>query len=185
MKDVTLRRLCSEQDYAACVELQRATWGRQYEEVVPGSILKVAQKVGGLAAGAFDRDGHLLGFVFGLTGVRSGRLVHWSHMLAVAPEARDLGLGTRLHIHQREELLPIGVESVQWTFDPLEARNAHVNLNHLGAEVAEYVEDMYGGEMGSELAHGIGTDRLIVDWRIASDRACRALAGESPDAGPF
>jgi predicted GNAT superfamily acetyltransferase len=91
-------------------------------------------------------------------------------MLAVAPEARDLGLGTRLKLYQRELLLPLGVEVVEWTYDPLEARNAHLNLNRLGAEVVEYVEDMYKGEMGSELARGIGTDRFIVAWRIADER---------------
>ena len=88
----------------------------------------------------------------------------------LAPEARDLGLGTRLKLYQRELLLPLGVEVVEWTYDPLEARNAHLNLNRLGAEVVEYVEDMYKGEMGSELARGIGTDRFIVAWRIADER---------------
>src|SRR5262245_42137519 len=183
--DTELRPLTSDEDFAACVELQLATWGRQFAEVVPGSILKVAQKVGGVAAGAFEPGGRMLGFVFGLTGVRQGRLVHWSHMLGVAPEARDSGLGTRLKLFQRELLLPLGIESVLWTFDPLEGRNAHLNLNRLGAEVAEYVEDMYAGEMGSELAHGIGTDRLIVEWRLRGERALRALAGEREDGARF
>jgi predicted GNAT superfamily acetyltransferase len=88
----------------------------------------------------------------------------------VAPQARDLGLGTRLKLYQRALLLPLGVKVVEWTYDPLEARNAHLNLNRLGAEVVEYVEDMYKGEMGSELARGIGTDRFIVAWRIAGER---------------
>jgi predicted GNAT superfamily acetyltransferase len=174
---VELRALKSTADYAACVELQHATWGRSFAEAVPGSILKICQQVGGVAAGAFDPEGRLLGFVFGLTGVRGGRLAHWSHMLAVDPGARDLGLGTRLKLFQRDLLLPLGVESVLWSYDPLEARNAHLNLNRLGVEVQEYVEDMYAGEMGSELAHGIGTDRFIVNWRIAGPRAARALAG--------
>ncbi len=170
VESIELRALSSTADFAACVELQLATWGRSFAEAVPGSILKICQKVGGVAAGAFAREGQLLGFVFGLTGVRDGRLVHWSHMLAVAPGARDLGLGTRLKLFQRDLLRGLGVESVLWTYDPLEARNAHLNLNRLGAEVVEYVEDMYAGEMGSDLASGIGTDRFIVDWRIAGER---------------
>jgi len=198
---ITLRQLAGHADHHACFELQLVTWGRDFAEGVPPSVLKISQRVGGIAAGAFAGDGRLLGFVFGLTGIRppgsrrpavpagpapSGRqpgrhapgrpeLLHWSHMLAVAPEARDLGLGTRLKLYQRELLLPLGVEVVEWTFDPLEARNAHLNLNRLGAEVVEYVEEMYKGEMGSELARGIGTDRFVVSWRIAGERVRAAL----------
>jgi predicted GNAT superfamily acetyltransferase len=176
---VELRPLSSSADFAACVELQLVTWGRGFAEAVPGNVLKICQKVGGVAAGAFDRQGNLLGFVFGLTGIRGGRLVHWSHMLAVAPGVRDGGLGTRLKHFQRDLLLPLGVESVLWTYDPLEARNAHLNLNRLGVEIAEYVEEMYGGE-GSELASGIGTDRFIVDWKIAGPCPPRASDAAFP-----
>jgi len=165
--DVTLRAFSSTADFEACVELQKVIWGRDFSDVVPLSILKINQKVGGVSAGAFAPDGRLLGFVWGMTGVRDGELFHWSHMLGVAPEARDLKLGERLKGLQRDLLLPLGVEEVEWTYDPLEARNAHLNLNKLGAEVKEYVEDMYAGEMGSDLAQGIGTDRFIVRWRIA------------------
>jgi predicted GNAT superfamily acetyltransferase len=172
---ITFRPLASHKDYEACIELQRMTWGREFSDVVPLSILKVTQKAGGIAAGAFSPGGRLLGFVYGLAGWAEGQPFHWSHMLAVDPAARDLGLGTRLKLYQREVLLPQGIEEVRWTFDPLEARNAHLNLNHLGAEIAEYVEDMYEGEMGSDLAKGIGTDRFIVSWKIASERVARAL----------
>src|SRR5690606_28979184 len=101
--------------------------------------------------------------VFGLTGLEHGRLVHWSHMLAVRPEWRDLGVGTRLKAYQREAVARLGVEVIYWSFDPLMARNAHLNLNRLGARVAEYVEDMYGAT-GSTLHAGLGTDRLVVVW---------------------
>lgn len=171
----TFRPLSSLPDYEACIELQRRTWGRDFSDVVPLSILKVTQKAGGIAAGAFSREGQMLGFVYGLAGYEDGRAFHWSHMLAVDPQARDLGLGTRLKLYQREALLPLGIEEVRWTYDPLEARNAHLNFNHLGVGVAEYVEDMYAGELFSDLAKGIGTDRFIVSWRIASERVARAL----------
>jgi predicted GNAT superfamily acetyltransferase len=200
---VTLRPLASHDDYHACYELQLATWGRDFQEGVPPSVLKISQRVGGIAAGAFAASGELLGYVYGLTGVRPPgvrrpaaatvparggaparpELLHWSHMLAVAPEARDLGLGTRLKLYQRELLLPLGVETVEWTYDPLEARNAHLNLNRLGADVVEYVEDMYKGEMGSELARGIGTDRFIVAWKIAGERVRDVLERLRPEDG--
>jgi predicted GNAT superfamily acetyltransferase len=179
-EDLTFRSFDRAEDYHACVELQKDIWGRDFSDVVPSSILKISQKVGSVAAGAFAPDGRMLGFVWGLTGVRDGGFFHWSHMLGVHPEARDLRLGTRLKLLQRELLLPLGIQDVEWTYDPLEARNAHLNLNHLGAEPVQYVEDMYAGEMGSELARGIGTDRFIVRWRIASDRVAAILAGESP-----
>lgn len=175
--ELTLRPFDRSTDYHACAELQRVIWGRDFSDVVPASILKISQKVGGVAAGAFTSDGRMLGFVWGLTGLRNGKIFHWSHMLGVHPEGRDLRLGTRLKLLQRELLLPQGVTDVEWTYDPLEARNAQLNLNHLGAEVIEYVEDMYAGEMGSELARGIGTDRFIVRWRIASERVAAVLAG--------
>ncbi len=181
---VEARPLASTEDFAACVELQLATWGRGFAEAVPGSILKICQKVGGVAAGAFDTSGRLLGFVFGLSGVRKGRLAHWSHMLAVAPAARDLGIGRLLKLYQRELLLPLGIEAVYWTYDPLEARNAHLNWNRLGVAVDEYVRDMYAGEMGtSDLAEGIGTDRFVVEWRIGGERVRRLLAGEEAGSG--
>jgi predicted GNAT superfamily acetyltransferase len=183
---ITFRSFTSLADFAACVELQRVTWGRSFSDVVPLSILKVTQKAGGIAAGAYSPEGRLLAFVYGLAGHREGRLFHWSHMLAVDPAARDLGLGTRLKLYQREILLASDIEEVRWTFDPLEARNAHLNFNHLGAEVAEYVEDMYAGEEGSELFAGIGTDRFILSWKIAGERVARALADRRAGAAePF
>ncbi|HEV7669354.1 MAG TPA: hypothetical protein VGS22_12585 [Thermoanaerobaculia bacterium] len=177
---IVLRPLATTEDFHVCVELQRATWGLHFSDLVPASLLKVSQKVGGLAIGAFDPAGAMLAFLFGLSGVVAGRLAHWSHMLAVVPAARDRGLGVRLKRHQRKILLQEGVEVVRWTFDPLEARNAHLNLDRLGAGVETYVEEMYAGEEGSDLAEGIGTDRFIVRWDLASERAKEALAGRLP-----
>ena len=150
-----------------CVALQKATWGDGFDQVVPAAMLWVAQRTGGVASGAFAEDGTLLGFVFGITGVENGRLIHWSDMLAVAPAARGTGLGLALKQHQRELLLGRGVEIVYWTFDPLEARNAHINFERLGVVAREYLRDVYG-ETGSHLHAGIGTDRLVAEWHIAS-----------------
>jgi predicted GNAT superfamily acetyltransferase len=163
-----LRHLSSHADYQACVALQREVWGEHFEDRVPASLLKVAQRIGGVAAGAFDDAGRLLGFVFGMTGVEGGRPVHWSDMLGVRAGARDLGIGRRLKEFQRDALLARGVEVMYWTYDPLVARNAHLNFNKLGVEAAEYVQDMYG-ESGSDLHRGIGTDRLVVRWHMAPD----------------
>jgi predicted GNAT superfamily acetyltransferase len=137
--------------------------------------LQIVQKVGGVAVGAFDEADRLLGFVFGITGVKDGRLVHGSHSLAVQPQLRNTGLGRRLKEYQRELLQPLGVESIYWTYDPLVAKNAYLNLNRLGAEVVEYVVEMYG-RTGSVL-HTLGTDRLVVAWRIAGDAGAVGSGG--------
>jgi predicted GNAT superfamily acetyltransferase len=162
----TIRDLATHADYAACVELQRDTWGQGFGDVVPASILQVSQKVGGVAAGAFDAGGRLVGFVYGITGVKDGRIVHWSDMLAVRPEAQNAGLGRRLKEFQRRKVAKAGAELIYWTFDPLQARNAHLNFNVFGVRAEKYVRDMYGENTGSDLHRGIGTDRLIVAWPV-------------------
>ena len=169
-----------QEEYAACVALQHETWGADFSERVPAAILKVSQRLGGITAGAFDARDRLLGFVFGMTGVENGRLVHWSDMLAVRPEFRDHGIGRRLKEFQRDTLLAVGVRRVYWTFDPLVARNAHLNFNRLGVRVAEYVIDMYGHDTDSALHRGLGTDRFIVVWEIAAPAAPGAPGLPSP-----
>jgi len=119
-------------------------------------------------AGAFAADGRMLGFVFGMTGVVDGRLVHWSDMLAVRPEARGGRLGERLKHYQRGLARATGARAMYWTFDPLVARNAHLNLARLGAHVVEYVPNMYGDSTGSPLHGAMPTDRLVVEWDLAS-----------------
>lgn len=179
MTDVAIRPLASLSEREACVALQEVVWGRPFPDRVPASLLMIAQETGGVASGAF-MDGDLVGFVFGVTGYRAGGPFHWSDMLAVAPEHRGRGIGYRLKLHQREQLLENGVERVRWTFDPLEAGNAHFGLRRLGATAGEYRQDLYGAS-SSPLHEGIGTDRLVADWAIASDRVAERLeAGALP-----
>jgi chorismate synthase len=179
----TLRTLSSLAEYQACTELQEEVWGRGFSERVSAATLMIANRLGGLTAGAFDDGGHLQGFVFGLTGLMDGELVHWSDMLAVVPEARDQGLGTRLKHYQRDVLLSRGIRRMHWTFDPLQGRNAHVNFSKLGVESREYVQDMYG-ETDSPLHRGVGTDRLVAVWEMDSERVRKRLAGEEKYPDP-
>ena len=151
-------------DYAACVELQDSTWGAGFSERVPTAILRVSQLIGGVAAGAFDDADRLVGFVFGMTGLRDHELVHWSDMLAVREGLRGQGIGEQLKQYQRDKVLVLGVKSMLWTFDPLQAGNAHFNINHLGALPIEYVPDMYGTHPDNVLFGAEPTDRFVVRW---------------------
>lgn len=163
---ITIRRVDTLAEYQECLAVQEETWGSGFSELVPPAILMVAQKLGGVCAGAFAPNGRMLGFVFGMTGVRGGRLVHWSDMLAVRPEARGSHIGERLKLYQRDLVRAVGVETMHWTFDPLVARNAHLNLTRLGARAVEYVPDMYGSNTGSPVHGGLPTDRVVVAWDL-------------------
>lgn len=167
---VHVRPLTSVEDGRACVDLQRHVWGWDQADVVPATLLHVVEYVGGLAAGAFDQHGALLGFVFGISGVRDGQLAHWSHMLGVRESARNMGVGRMLKEYQRDTLAALGITSIYWSFDPLMAKNAYFNLNRLGAKVVDYVPDMYG-TTDSPLHYGLATDRLVV---------CLATSGPPP-----
>ncbi len=165
--EIAIRPLESQADYRACVALQNKIWGAGFGELTSPSILKIAAKIGGIAAGAFDSGGRLAGFVFGLTGILDDRQVHWSHMLAVDPQRRDQGLGRQLKLYQREVVLAAGVEVMVWTYDPLVARNAHLNINRLGVRISEYQADFYDNDPADTAAAGIGMDRFIVVWDLA------------------
>jgi predicted GNAT superfamily acetyltransferase len=186
-----IRDLRTLEDYANCVALQDETWGTGFSERVPTAVLRVSQMIGGVAAGAFDAGNRMVGFVFGMTGVRDGELVHWSDMLAVRQELRSQGLGERLKQYQRDKVIALGAKSMLWTYDPLQARNAHFNINHLGALPIEYVPDMYGSHTGSLLHGTLPTDRFIVRWNLgdssrSGERTALPIASEEvPLANPI
>lgn len=171
-----VRPLHSRDDYRKCLALQDRTWGADFTERVPIAVLSGAQQVGGVVAGAFDAAGDLLGFVFGFNGVREGRLAHFFYMLAVEQRAQGRGLGRRLKAYQREALVAAGIEVAYWTYDPLVAVNAHLNLTRLGAQPIEYLPDKHGEDTGSHLHRGLGTDRFLVEWRLRESRVETALA---------
>jgi predicted GNAT superfamily acetyltransferase len=158
---VVIRRLETLEEFQSCVDLQIDVWGAGFTDVVPASILQVASHIEGLILGAFA-DATLIGFVFGLTGLKGGEVVHWSHMLGVRAQTRGMGIGRQLKEAQRAELARRGIAREFWTFDPLQARNAHLNVNRLGVRVIDYTVNMYG-TTGSPLHLGIATDRFIVE----------------------
>lgn len=179
---LVIRPFASHADRAQCVALQELTWGKDFTERIPAAMLLVAQKTGGVCAGAFDDAGRMLGFVFGVTGVQDGVLMHWSDMLAVHPDARGQRLGERLKEHQRAHCRALGIRTIYWTFDPLVARNAHLNLSRMGARVHEFVPAMYGEGTNSPLQGDMPTDRFVVAWAVNPAEAAPALSALPTDS---
>lgn len=170
---VEYRNLSSLADFSAVVELQERIWGPGYGQVVPLSILSISVKRGGMLIGAFDAA-VMIGFVYSLAGLKGGKPMQWSHMLGIIPERRREGTGRALKLLQRERAIEMGIDLMEWTFDPLQIANAHFNFSGLGAIVEEYEENAYGFS-SSPLHGGSPTDRLVAQWWLRSDRVQRRL----------
>lgn len=157
--------------------LEREVWAyTDAEDVVPPPVLIVSVKRGGILLGAFDDAGVMKGFVYSIPAVKAGTLTQWSHMLGVTRDARDHGLGLRLKLAQRERSLEMGIDLIEWTYDPLQALNAHLNFTKLGAVVAEYEENIYGVS-SSPLHSGSPTDRFVAEWRLSAPHVQRRIGG--------
>lgn len=171
--EIRVRKCAKLEEFQCCVELQRQIWEEADLEVEPVTAFVVAAHTGGQVLGAFD-GGRMIGYTLAVVGVRNGVPYLHSHMTGVLGDYRDKGVGRMLKLFQRDEALSRGIRLVQWTFDPLELRNAHFNLNRLGAICREYLPNLYGVTT-SPLHRGLATDRLLVEWRLDSARAVAAI----------
>jgi predicted GNAT superfamily acetyltransferase len=170
-----IRPLTTLDDCRRVAAIEKLVWGySDAEDVVPPPILIVSIKRGGILLGAFDDDGDMKGFVYSFPAITDGRLTQWSHMLGVVPDARAAGLAMRLKLAQREQAMRMGIELVEWTYDPLQALNAHLNFTRLGVVVEEYAENIYG-ESTSPLHQGTPTDRFIARWHLTAPHVERRL----------
>ena len=172
-------------EYRACEALQRRAWLMADDlEVVPMHLLVGVHKGGGLLLGAFDGD-ELAGFVFGFPGLtQEGKLKHCSHMMGVLPEQQSVGIGWQLKLAQRQAVSAQGLDLITWTYDPLEGRNAYLNLSKLGAVCKTYVRDLYG-PLADGLNAGLPTDRFQVDWWIKTEWVAQRLEGEPDHEGDW
>jgi predicted GNAT superfamily acetyltransferase len=171
------------EDFRQCVAVQKNVWGFDDEDLIPVRMFVVAHKVEGQVIGAFDAAGKMVGFCLALPALHGPASYLHSHMLAVLPEHRRTGLGYRLKLEQRRKALAHGIKLIEWTFDPLEWKNAAFNLNRLGAIARRYVPNVYGIS-SSPLHRGLPTDRLIAEWWLESPRVVARLEGTfktSPD----
>jgi predicted GNAT superfamily acetyltransferase len=170
---IFIRDVCGQTEIRAVEELQKEVWGIPDLDVVPTTQLVAAQAAGGVLVGAFDGE-TLVGFAYGFPGYEHGRATHHSHMLAVKPSYRSFDLGRKLKLAQRERVLAQGIETMTWTFDPLQSLNAYFNFSKLGVISDRYIINFYGAEATSFL-HRNGTDRLWVTWNLASRRVAQRL----------
>ena len=171
---IAVRKCTTLVEFEACVALQREVWGEQDLEIEPVTGFIVASETGGQVLGAFD-GARLVGYTLGLVGYRNSVIFIHSHHTGVHHDFRDRGVGRKLKLFQRDEALSRDIRLVQWTFDPLELRNAHFNLNRLGAIAREYKPNLYG-ITSSPLHRGLATDRLLAEWHLDSKRVVAAIS---------
>lgn len=182
-----IRPLVTIGDIQAAVELEAAVWRSSERDLVPPTEIVAARDNGGIVLGAWE-ESRLVGFTFSMLGRRAGRTYQYSRMLAVDPAWRGKGIGAALKEGQKAAALDRGDTWMEWTFDPLEARNAALNLRKLGARVGGYYRDYYGART-TQFDLGVPTDRCRVEWDLAEDLSetgpgRRALAGGAPVAFP-
>jgi len=182
------------EELQACVDMEIEVWGYCDGDVIPRRAFLVSQKIGGQVIGAFDTSlpgapeggdaGSMVGFAYSLPGIhmRDGKpeaYLH-SHMLAVRESYRNQSLGRQLKLAQREDALARGIRLMEWTFDPLEIKNAYLNVSKLGAVMRRYEENFYGSST-SKLQGGLPTDRLVAEWWLDAPRVVAAIAGKPPE----
>jgi predicted GNAT superfamily acetyltransferase len=176
-RDIRVESLSGFEQFDRCAALQEAVWGSGDGDVVSRRIFTVVSHIGGQVLGAFDGD-TLAGFAFALPGYRDGRAYLHSHILAVLPDYRNAGIGRRLKFAQRDDAIARGFDLMEWTFDPLEIKNAHLNIARLGAVVRRYHPNLYGSS-SSPLQGSLPTDRLYAEWWLRSPRVVGLLHGEA------
>jgi predicted GNAT superfamily acetyltransferase len=175
--EIRIVSLKTNEQFDSAVALQDEVWSYDDANRMTQKVFLLASHIGGQVLGAYDGE-KLVGYAMSLPGIRNGKAYLHSHHLAVLAEYRNAGVGRRLKLAQREDALARGIELMEWTFDPLEIRNAHLNVARLGAVIRRYKRNFYG-ESSSPLHGGLPTDRIIAEWWLKSDRVERALRGEA------
>jgi predicted GNAT superfamily acetyltransferase len=180
---ILIRKCTTPEEFKACVQLQKEVWNFADIDLIPVRLFVVADKIGGQVIGDFEGE-QLVGFVISIPGSRSGHPYLHSHMLAVDEAHRNLGLGRLLKLAQREDALARGFELIEWTFDPLEIKNAFLNIERLGAIARRYTINQYGAS-SSPLQGGLPTDRLVAEWWLRSKRVEAVLKNGRLPANSF
>jgi len=179
IESIVVRKCDTLPEFNHCVALQREIWGEIDLEIEPAAMFVVAANTGGQVLGAFDGS-RLIGYTLAVVGWRENKPYLHSHHTGIHTDYRDRGIGRRLKLFQREDALGRGIRLVEWTFDPLEPRNAHFNLNRLGAICRRYLPDLYG-RTTSPMHRGLATDRLVAEWHLDTPHVVAAIEGIAPN----
>ncbi len=176
MTELRFRDLHSADEFRQVMDLEQQVWGfTDLNDMVTLPVFTITVKRGAILIGAYDATDRMVGFVYSIVGMKPGQVLQWSHMLGVLPEYRNSGLGRALKLAQRDRALAQGYELIEWTYDPLQAMNAHLNFTKLGVVAEEYHRNVYG-ESTSVLHKGTPTDRLVAQWWITKPHVARRVA---------
>ncbi|TAM80625.1 MAG: GNAT family N-acetyltransferase [Acidobacteria bacterium] len=174
----TVRPCKTVEDFASCVSLQKEIWGYPDREIYPARMFLNISRTGGNVVGAFTDEGSLAAFVVSVPAWRKRHRYFYSLLLGVLPAHENRGLGRLLKVAQRKAALRAGIEHIEWTFDPMRAKNAYFNIVRLGAIARRYCPDYYGPILG-KLQRELPSDRLVAEWPLKSARVRKALAEKS------
>jgi predicted GNAT superfamily acetyltransferase len=175
--DILIRTLQNVEEMSIGVKLQHRIWGYSAIDTVPDQMFIVAKESGGQVLGAFHKS-DAVGFALAFAAIHGRTPYLHSHMVGVAPEFQNQGVGKLLKLAQRDDAIARGIDLIEWTFDPLQLRNAHFNLVRLGAVVRRYIPNFYG-QTSSPLHAGLPTDRLVAEWWVNSKRVQAALNNQA------
>jgi len=179
--DVIIRECSSIEDFQQCIELERAVWKDEDIGIMPVRMYMISRACNAPTIGAFEPSGRLVGFVHTMIALRGGRVIYHSHLAAVLEQLRHRDIGYRMKLAQREHALAAGVPLIIWTFDPLQSRNAHLNINKLGAIIRRYEVNYYSEGLSTVFDANVPSDRVFAEWWVSSPHVQSALSGKLPE----
>jgi predicted GNAT superfamily acetyltransferase len=177
---VVIRECVSAEDFHQCIELERAVWKDEDIGIMPIRLYMISKACNAPTVGAFESSGRLVGFVHTMIALMDKHVVYHSHLAAVAEDLRHQDIGFRMKLAQREHAIKAGVSLIKWTFDPLQSRNAHLNINKLGAIIRRYEVNYYGKGLSRVFDSEVPSDRVFAEWWVSSAHVESALAGNRP-----
>src|ERR1044071_6257860 len=186
--DVIIRECVSIEDFQQCIELERAVWKDEDIGIMPIRLYMISKACKAPTVGAFDQTGRLVGFVHTMLALVDHHVIYHSHLAAVLEGLRHKDIGYRMKLKQREFALAAGIPLIIWTFDPLQSRNAHLNINKLGAIIRRYELDYYGRGLSAVFGSDVPSDRVYAEWWVGSPHVAATLGGGRPSisgAAPF